>query len=335
MSDTFTTGTATAIGSLPHVVPARAAELVLRCHPRLPAVPQLPERSRFETMLAQVASGIAGVDIYPSGNLRVDPARLDPEAPIGPGDPQAWAGLDALLDAIEEATSPPATVKVQLAGPLTLGLALARAGAEAEAAFGVAAKAVKAVGSRVIGAILERAPHARVVAFLDEPGLTAYDRDSFPIDADRAIDVLSGALASLSPAVATGVHCCGDTDWRIPTMAGPDVLSLPTEQALNAGPDVIGPFLERGGWIAWGAIPTHAPIGNGADVWWRRLMSAWCDLAASGCEPDLLRQQCLITPACGLAGHGSSQAERVLQLTNEVADRVRDQATGARLAVGA
>jgi methionine synthase II (cobalamin-independent) len=331
----LTTGTPTAIGSLPHVVPERAAALVLRCHERLPAAPQLPERSPQEAILAQVASGIDGVDVYPSGNLRVDVRRLDPEAPVAAPDPQAWGGLRAFLDAVHRAPAKPDAVKVQLAGPLTLGLALVRAGAEPAVAFPVAAAAVKSAAAAMLALVRSGAPDARVVAFLDEPGLTAYDRDTFPLDADSAVDLLSGALAALSPATTTGVHCCGDTDWRLVTMAGPDVLSLPTGEAVNAGADILGPFLEHGGWIAWGAIPTHAPIGDGSEVWWRRLVSAWSDLIAGGCDATLIRQQSLVTPACGLAGHGSSQAERVLRLTNEVAERVRDQAAGARFSVGA
>jgi hypothetical protein len=43
----------------------------------------------------------------------------------------------------------------------------------------------------------------------------------------------------------------------------------------------------------------------------------------------------MITPACGLALHGLSQAEQVLSLTNELARRVETQTLGMRLTVGA
>ena len=54
-----------------------------------------------------------------------------------------------------------------------------------------------------------------------------------------------------------------------------------------------------------------------------------------GCDPVLLRTQSVVTPACGLALHGATQAERVLRLARELADRVRDQAIAARLTLGA
>jgi hypothetical protein len=43
----------------------------------------------------------------------------------------------------------------------------------------------------------------------------------------------------------------------------------------------------------------------------------------------------LVAPACGLAGHGESQAERALLLAREIGDRVHDHAAATKLAVGA
>ena len=47
------------------------------------------------------------------------------------------------------------------------------------------------------------------------------------------------------------------------------------------------------------------------------------------------QERAIITPACGLALHGTSQAERVLDLTSDIAERVGQQALLARLSVGA
>jgi hypothetical protein len=49
----------------------------------------------------------------------------------------------------------------------------------------------------------------------------------------------------------------------------------------------------------------------------------------------LLREQSLITPACGLAGHDEPQAAQILSLTNQLSRRVGTQALGLRLTVGA
>jgi hypothetical protein len=43
----------------------------------------------------------------------------------------------------------------------------------------------------------------------------------------------------------------------------------------------------------------------------------------------------MVTPACGLAGHGISQAALWLELAAELASRVSDQAVAAKLSMGA
>ena len=101
----------------------------------------------------------------------------------------------------------------------------------------------------------------------------------------------------------------------------------------SAGP--LNSHLDRGGWIAWGVVPTHEPLGNDPDRLWRRLSTVWCELVQAGCDPIQLRTQALVTPACGLAGHGVSQAAHALKLATRVAERVTDQAVAARLSAGA
>ncbi|MDQ3758235.1 MAG: hypothetical protein M3394_10345, partial [Actinomycetota bacterium] len=93
--------------------------------------------------------------------------------------------------------------------------------------------------------------------------------------------------------------------------------------------------LDRGGLVAWGVVPTDRPLGAASDPLWRRLSEVWADLAAAGCDPIRLRQQALLTPACGLANHDAPQAAHILDLTLGVAERVHSQAVAVRMSVGA
>ena len=77
------------------------------------------------------------------------------------------------------------------------------------------------------------------------------------------------------------------------------------------------------------------PVGESADPHWRRLAAVWCELTKLGIDPVPLRARGLITPACGLAGYGATQAERVLGIARELAARVHDQAVAARFTLGA
>jgi hypothetical protein len=328
-------GTVTSVGSLPHRDADAAADFVLRQHPALPAAPQLPRRSPLEGMIAQGARGITGVDVAHDGTLTLDLDALDPEAPVAnPFDGAGHAGLLAFLTSVTGRTEP---VKLQLTGPVTLGLALVEAGAPADVAFPVAEAAVRAHGKALLELCRRRVPDAPLVVFLDEPGLVSVGTDALDLPAERSIDLLSSALAVLEGEATTGVHCCGSTDWRLVSAAGPTVLSLPaTEAALGpSGAGALVAHLEREGWVAWGAVPTSEPLGTDVDRLWRRLSDLWCSLVEAGADPVQLRAQALVTPACGLAGHGVSQAGRALKLAARLGARVADQSSAARISVGA
>jgi hypothetical protein len=329
------TGTATAIGSLPLDVPAVAVDVVLQALPKLPAAPTLPARDPREQMLAQAAWGLRGVEVAADGSLAVDPAGLDPRHPYaerGGLDGPPFTTLLAFLDAVRGRRG---AVKLQLTGPVTLGRALHEAGAPIEVAFAVGGAAVRERTDALLAAARHVLPAAPLVVFLDEPGLTGTDHPRFPLGNDEVIQMLSESLAAIEVDAISGVHCCGPTDWSLVTQAGPRVLSLPVSAGLITHAGILGRFLERDGWIAWGAVPTHEPVGETGESLWRRLSDLWCALVRDGCDAGRLRRQALITPACGLARHGPSQADHVLRLANDLGRRVLGQAIGVRLQVGA
>jgi hypothetical protein len=175
-----------------------------------------------------------------------------------------------------------------------------------------------------------------VVVFVDEPSLVALTERTFPIGPLEAVDLVSGTLAEIETRATAGLHCCGAADWKLLLQSGPQILSLPVDggRAELAG-GALADFLERGGWIAWGAVPTDRPVGPTVERLWRQLSLLWCDLVGAGCDPARLRTQALITPACGLVQHGITQAEQVMGFTTRLAERLHDQAIGVRLSVGA
>ncbi len=327
-------GVASSVGSLPHTDPRAAATFILERQCRLPAAPSLPNRSGMERMVAQAAWGIAGVRVLPDGSLELDDPNLDPRAPLTTAgiDGEPFVGLRAFLGAVAGRRHP---IKLQLTGPVTLGIALLNLGVPARQAFSVAGSAVRARARSLVAAAQETAPMAPLVIFVDEPGLTAAMHPGFPLDPNRTIDLVSSALATLEPHAVTGLHCCGLADWRVVLQAGPQILSLPLEAGAVEHSGALSAFLERGGWVAWGAVPTAGPLGSTPDRLWQHLSAEWCALTQGGCDPVLLREQALVTPACGLALHGAAQAELVIDLTNQVARRLETQAHGMRLTVGA
>lgn len=335
----FGIGTPTAVGSLPFVDADEAVAFVLAALPELPAAPTLPRRDPREGMIAQAAWGIDGVTVRLDGTIAVDPAALDPEAPLAdPGlDGAPFATFRTFLAAIEGRTEP---VKVQVTGPVTLAVALVREGVAPSVASAVAATAVRSRGRAVVEAVRAVAPEATVVAFLDEPALVGGPPAELA-DPETVIDLVSGALAvweprsSGDPGAITGVHVCGPSDWRAVLQAGPRILSVPVGADLGPSAGALATFLERDGWIAWGAVPTDRPLGESVSHWWRDLSAQWCSLVQAGCDPVRIRRQALVTPACGLALHDMAQVGLVHELTRTIGLRIHDQLAGVRLSVGA
>jgi hypothetical protein len=323
---------ATGIGSLPHTDARAAAELVLEFHPRFPAAPQLPARSPHEGIVAQWVRALPEVDVAPDGTITVDLDRTS-ASPCAEFDDTAHGGLLTFLDLAAELEPPPPRVKVQIAGPLTLGLALHRAGVPAPIAFRRGAEAARAWAVAADELVAAKLPASTLLLFFDEPALVEWKLGRPPLDYEAAVDVLSGALAA--PRCLTGVHVCGSGNRRLALEAGPLVLGVEVREDLVEDADMLSRHLDAGGWIAWGAVPTDRPVGESSDPLWRALASVWCELTRRGCDPVLLRTQSIVTPACGLAFHGTSQAERVLRLARELAGRVHDQAIAARLTLGA
>jgi hypothetical protein len=128
---------------------------------------------------------------------------------------------------------------------------------------------------------------------------------------------------------------CGDADWSSLISAGPQILSIPVRESVVASAGYLQQFLARGGIIAWGAVHTDGPIATTVERPWRRLTELWCQLVERGCDHVLLRQQCLISPECGLGMHTPSVVERVHRNAAELGRRVRDQATASRFVLGA
>ncbi len=325
-------GIATGIGSLPHRDAVAAAEFSLATL-ELPAIPTLPKRSPAEGIIPQALVGLAGITVGQYGSIAFDATRFDPDAPVATDlNHDAFGGWRAFIAAAAGRRAP---VKWQFVGPVTLGLALVRAGLDSDVAFEVSVRAVRCRVRHLADHIGEVLPGCRQVVFIDEPTLDGLMGAKFPIAPDTAVDLVSAALAAIEPVAVTGLHVCATADIASLVAIGPDVLSVPVDLRLLESAGYLARFLSDGGTIAWGAISTEGPIATSAERPWRKLIDLWCEMVKRGADPTQLRQQSIITPECGLGTHTPAVAERVHGLAADISERVRDQAAATRFSLGA
>ena len=126
-----------------------------------------------------------------------------------------------------------------------------------------------------------------------------------------------------------GMHCCGNTDWSLLLSTSVDILNLDAyeyAEALALYPDEVGAFLERGGIIAWGIVPaSDQALEETVDSLVERFHEALGLLAAKGLHMDDLLASALIMPSCGCGSLSVETAERVLELTGEVAKALQER----------
>jgi hypothetical protein len=158
------------------------------------------------------------------------------------------------------------------------------------------------------------------ILFFDEPFLSGFGSAYLPISREEVIDILTQALeaarGAASGPLTLGVHCCGNTDWALLLSTPIDILSFDSYgyfDSLRLYAPALAAFLDRGGWLAWGLVPTLDPEDlkkETVDGLWQRFQQQVTRLAADlNRRPREILSQALLTPACG-TGYLSPAAAR-------------------------
>jgi len=342
-------GLATSVGALPfgsgEDPSADALELVLELQPAFPTAPS--SGTVDHSLLAQAVAGLGGVEVAPPGLVRLvgGPAASRPE-PVAPIDTagDAYGPFRSFVAALpahrEQVGSGFVGARVGVLGPVSLALALRAAGVDIDDATRLAGPLVAARAAEVLGALRATMPDDVAAIVLSEPGLIGAMHPTFPLAPSQVLDLLIPVVDALdrhplAGELLIGAHVPGRTDWETIICSGVSLVSTPAEESVLGWAGALSRFLDDGGRVVWGAVPVDQPLGTGEELLWRRLSAMWCQLVGEGLDPLLLRSRSLTGPVDGLGHFGPTQAERALQLVDSLAVRVRRQAIGARLSLGA
>lgn len=333
------TGVTLAIGSMPHRDSLVATDRILQACPEAPCWPQLPSLGFQENMMAQFSEGIPCIRVdwerskisfarpgdCPEELTRFYEDCLEAERT---GNLSAFAlsshyakGLPSFLDRLSPSHREPTPfVKGQVTGPLTFGLSIldenGLPGLFDETLEDVVRKGIlmKALWQVECLKTLEAKP----ILFIDEPILAAFGSSTYiNLSRQQAVAVLREIFDAVKDRGAfVGSHCCGNTDWSLMVDAGVDIINFDAYvymDSIGLYADSLEEFLDRGGLIAWGIVPSQRlKARRDPEQLFEMLVQGIDKLSGQGLSRDALVTSLLLTTSCGLGTLTEAEADAAL-----------------------
>jgi len=325
----------TAMGIMPHRDIQRALEVALSLD--IPFWPQLPKVSYFEDMYVQALENFPGVRIDASRQkIDFDLSRFYEELPSyfeKAEDPRTFRLTKEFSLVyhrfLEQNLSQYAAIRGQMISPISLGLKVVDEDQKSinyhdevrEVLFDFIQKKM----NQQYRELRER--NANAFVWVDDPGLalifsalSGYNEVAARTDFDRFLEGLEGPK---------GVHLCAKPDWDFLLKSTIDILSF---DSFNCGVLIINypslkDFLERGGVISWGIVPTYTELleQETADSLMEKLEAFWEDLSRKGMDSEKLLRQSLLAPAtCNLLNPDKEKTvEKAFEVLGELSKKIR------------
>jgi methionine synthase II (cobalamin-independent) len=335
----------TGIGSFPHQDEKEVFRLILNNFPEIPFWPQLPKRSFLESMVIQYSEGFPSlrwsekeqrvwVDTSQGFDKeiekfyqRLEEGELEPFQ-ITENFAKGWRFLKDLSSTDQREKIK--YIKGQITGPITFGLALKDQ--EGKPIFydptlrDILIKHLSLKAQWMEKRFQELFPGIPTILFFDEPSLSSFGSAFMSLNREEVIHSLNECFDAVKG--LKGTHCCGNTDWSVLLSTNLDILSFDAYgylETLSLYPKELKAFLEGGGILAWGIVPTsEAILKEDAQSLVRSFREGVETLSKKGIDQTLL-QRVILTPSCGTASLPIPLAEKVCQLTAEVSKRLREK----------
>lgn len=337
-------GLATGIGSFPSTDPEQAVDLIFKYLPEIPFWPQLPKRDIREGMVAQFSEGFPCIRITPDGlSLAIEEQERELEKfyerliasdtdyfKISPDFAQ---GLYTFYQRLQNSDLQNVKfIKCQLSGPFTFAASVKDA-----AGFSLLNKpelrqaVLKGLAMKALWQIeFFKKFGKELIVFFDEPYLSCLGSAYTPIDREEVIKGLTGLTEEIkaSGGVLLGVHCCGNTDWSIFTETkGIDIINFDAfgfQDRFLLYADNLKEFLERGGIICWGIVPTQEFSGTETpEALVENLKNDLDLLVKKGLSRKLLLENLMLSPSCGLGMLDIPRSEAILKILSQTSLLVR------------
>jgi len=324
---------ATGIGSFPHEDPSAACDIIFKAVPYIPLWPQLSSVDFREQMEIQYSEGLPCVVLdeakqrmyFDTGGDLTSSLELFYENYMSENlehfkiSSDFSRGLYEMEKRLLEAKSPDILyLKNQVTGPITFGLSIVDENKRAIYYNDIFRDViVKGLVMKARWLLHRFRPMGYdQICFIDEPILSAFGTSTYVgLQRQDIIGHLNEMIEGIhAESALVGIHCCGNTEWTILIEAGVDIISFDAYEygeTIGYYPEQIRQFLEGGGVLAWGIVPTSDKIlQETTDSLAAKLEELMERLANKGMDRNLLWEKCLLTPSCGTGSLSVELCER-------------------------
>ncbi len=318
----------TGIGSLPHLDPHEACKLVLETFD-IPFWPQLPHASFLEWMIPQYSEGMPFINIdmktetvfvgrNESDELERFYETCRDGARIAISDDYA-RGLHVFLKMIRGRRFE--TLKGQITGPMTFTLGLKdREGRPVYFDEELREISLLLLEAKASWQIDQLRPYAdNIFIFMDEPIFSALGSSAYlSVSREETLRLLKETASAIRDAGGIpGLHCCANADWVLAVESGVKVISFDAYHYfdnLAIYHYEIRGFLENGGYLAWGIIPTTDDITKETPESLIHKFRVRFDKLKEHIPSDILESQTILTPSCGTGSRTVKETIKIFQL---------------------
>lgn len=342
------------IGSIPMKDHAEATRLMLDYTPEIPLWVQLPGLPQ-EGMIEQFAPGMPGL-ARTGDKMYIDSSADSFHAELAEfyedylkalEDPtflrtsrfalsdETARGFSVFCDMVSKRAPSPCAVKGQLSGPITTGLSLKDQNERFVFYDDTLRDMItKHLGMKAAWQVQQlKALGVPAIIFFDDPGLVGFGTSAY-ISISR--EMITAALTEVIQAAhgaggLVGVHVCANADWSLLLESQADIISFDAYSYFDKFilfDTQLKSFLNAGGMLAWGIVPT----GNPDDIDRESvdsLYALWQEQLHAVERLDVPRRKILaqsfITPSCGTGALSLEHATRVLELTRDLSERIRNE----------
>jgi hypothetical protein len=323
---------------MPHKDVDRALQVALSLD--IPFWPQLPKVSYYEDMYVQASEHFPGIVLdLEKRTLRFSMERFidEVEETMRHFDEPEYFDISETYSVVyprflQLDLSGRVAIRGQLEGPISFGMnVLDQDGRSILFDDSVRPFLLEVMAKRVnvqLDRLKKKNPNAFM--YIDEPGLQFL----FSAMSGYSDQAARGDLETFFSLIERprGVHLCGNPDWDFLLKLDLDILSLDVYtngEVFASYARSIRKFLDRGGMISWGIVPTNfEPFEKESlDSLEQMLTGVWNILHKNGIDPEFLLSRSLLSPAtcCLVNPDAEKTVEKAFQTVKDLSVRLREK----------